>query len=185
MLQSLEAAAVTYARMQDYGKASSYLEKLVSRLYTFTLFAYKSTPCLQIYPLPRAHLTLLYQLLFGSSVTCGSRGVLCFAAPMFTLIFRPWCAVLQVAARPGDVEALRLLGESRLLNAEPAKAVPAYEKAIGLAPDDQSLITVSATCLSQSPFLLVLSLCLCVCDRVADLPVRESAGGWSAAATTP
>jgi cytochrome c-type biogenesis protein CcmH/NrfG len=51
--------------------------------------------------------------------------------------------VLQVAARPADVEALRLLGESRLLNAEPAKSVSAYEKAIALAPNDQSLITVS------------------------------------------
>lgn len=29
-LQSLEAAAVTYARMQDYAKASNYLDKLVS-----------------------------------------------------------------------------------------------------------------------------------------------------------
>lgn len=53
--------------------------------------------------------------------------------------------VLQVAARPADVEALRLLGESRLLNAEPAKSVSAYEKAIALAPDDQSIITVSPT----------------------------------------
>jgi hypothetical protein len=30
---------------------------------------------------------------------------------------------LQVAARPADVEVLRLLGESPLLNAEPAKSV--------------------------------------------------------------
>jgi hypothetical protein len=30
VLQSLEAAAVTYARMQDYNKAASYLDKLVS-----------------------------------------------------------------------------------------------------------------------------------------------------------
>jgi hypothetical protein len=29
-LQSLEAAAVTYARMQDYSKSASYLDKLVS-----------------------------------------------------------------------------------------------------------------------------------------------------------
>jgi hypothetical protein len=53
------------------------------------------------------------------------------------------CALLsQVAVRPSDVEALRLLGESRLLNAEPAKSVAAYETAIALAPNDQSLITV-------------------------------------------
>ena len=55
------------------------------------------------------------------------------------------CAVLccvQVALRPSDVEALRLLGESRLLNAEPSKSVSAYETAIAVAPNDQSLITV-------------------------------------------
>lgn len=56
-----------------------------------------------------------------------------------------WCCVplcAQTAARPSDTEALRLLGESRLLNAEPAKSVAAYEKAISLAPNDQSVITV-------------------------------------------
>lgn len=67
--------------------------------------------------------------------------------------YRDWCAAVlivllcatlrQVASRPNDIEALRLLGESRLLNAEPAKSVAAYEQAIALAPSDQSLITVS------------------------------------------
>lgn len=52
--------------------------------------------------------------------------------------------ITQTAAKPGDIEALRLLGESRLLNAEPAKSVAAYETAIALAPNDQSLITVSS-----------------------------------------
>lgn len=59
-----------------------------------------------------------------------------------------WCA--QVAARPTDTEALRLLGEVRLLNAEPAKSVAAYETAIALAPNDQSLITVGLIDCSQA-----------------------------------
>jgi hypothetical protein len=48
----------------------------------------------------------------------------------------------QTAARPDDVEAWRLLGESRLLSAEPAKSVAAYERAFSLAAADQSVITV-------------------------------------------
>lgn len=61
------------------------------------------------------------------------------------MVFVVVCAALcchQTAVRPADIEALRLLGESRLLNAEPAKSVAAYEKAIAVAPSDQSLITV-------------------------------------------
>lgn len=41
------------------------------------------------------------------------------------------------------MEAWRLLGESRLLNADAAKSVAAYEKAIALSPDNQTVITVS------------------------------------------
>lgn len=37
LLQSLEAAAVTYARMQDYNKAANYLDRLVRPALSHTL----------------------------------------------------------------------------------------------------------------------------------------------------
>jgi len=45
------------------------------------------------------------------------------------------------AARPGDVEAWRLLGESALLGQQPARAVGAYEKAAALRYDDLQIQT--------------------------------------------
>lgn len=47
-----------------------------------------------------------------------------------------------VAKRPGDPEALRVLGEAALLSAQPGRSVAAYEKAVALAPRDQQILTV-------------------------------------------
>eukprot|EP00775_Hariotina_reticulata_P001571 gene1571-1910_t len=48
---------------------------------------------------------------------------------------------LETVAHPDDSEAWRLLGESRLLNADAANSVSAYQQAIALAPNDQQIIT--------------------------------------------
>ncbi len=47
-----------------------------------------------------------------------------------------------VAAKPGDVEAWRLLGETSLLSAKAGKAVQAYESAVGLRKEDLQIVTV-------------------------------------------
>ncbi|KAF6263842.1 hypothetical protein COO60DRAFT_1698539 [Scenedesmus sp. NREL 46B-D3] len=73
-LQSLEAAAVTYARMADYPRAAELLEQLT-------------------------------------------------------------------AAKPDDAEAWRVLGEARLLNVDAKESVAAYEKALTLRPNDQTIIS--------------------------------------------
>ncbi|WIA22004.1 hypothetical protein OEZ85_004358 [Tetradesmus obliquus] len=72
-LQSLEAAAVTYARMADYPRAADLLEQLT-------------------------------------------------------------------VAKPDDAEAWRVLGEARLLNVDAKESVAAYEKALALRPNDQTII---------------------------------------------
>jgi predicted TPR repeat methyltransferase len=54
-----------------------------------------------------------------------------------------WLCCLQTVAHPDDSEAWRLLGESRLLNADATKSVSAYQQAIALDPKDQQIITVS------------------------------------------
>ncbi|WIA42438.1 hypothetical protein OEZ86_008435 [Tetradesmus obliquus] len=72
-LQSLEAAAVTYARMADYPRAADLLEQLT-------------------------------------------------------------------VAKPDDAEAWRVLGEARLLNVDAKESVTAYEKALALRPNDQTII---------------------------------------------
>ena len=47
-----------------------------------------------------------------------------------------------VAQRPDYLEAWRLLGEATLLQAQPARAVVAYEKAIALDKNNIQVLTV-------------------------------------------
>jgi hypothetical protein len=72
-LQSLEAAAVTYARMQDFGRASSYLDRLVSLTMT--------TPNLKTHTLNPKPFVLVSAANFGtnscSRTYCARGSLLC------------------------------------------------------------------------------------------------------------
>eukprot|EP00879_Flechtneria_rotunda_P026328 GHRR01028068.1.p1 GENE.GHRR01028068.1~~GHRR01028068.1.p1 ORF type:complete len:444 (+),score=218.28 GHRR01028068.1:833-2164(+) len=117
-LQSLEAAAVTYARMQDFDDAADLLDKLT-------------------------------------------------------------------AARPDDVEAWRLLGESRLLMADAAKSVAAYEKAVALSLDNQQIITgLVDAYVANSQQAKAVNYLTKVRDRVLSEAGKEKARSAAATATT-
>ena len=84
------------------------------------------------------------------------------------LLSWPACCAPQTSARPDDAEAWRLLGETRLLSTDAAKSAAAYERAIALSPNDETIITVGGGC-AQLACICTASVLLLYCFCTASV----------------